>query len=113
MNVIPKPKSPGLAATVVLLLGFGIGANTAFFSVLYAVLLRPIPGVEHSQDLVRLRRSQNGRVQSNQSYPDYLDFRDHAKSAAGVVAERYGPMLLAGPPAQLVPAAIVTGNYFQ
>src|ERR1041384_2676843 len=106
-------KSPGLAATVVLLLGFGIGANSALFSVLHAVLLAPIPGVERSDELVRLRRSQNGRVQSNQSYPDYLDFRDQARTASGVVAERVGSMLLAGPPAQMVPAAIVTGNYFQ
>src|SRR6266478_3699293 len=90
-------KSPGLAVTVIVLLGFGIGANTALVSVLHAVLLRPIPGVERSGDLVRLRRSQNGRVQSNQSYPDYVDFRDQAKTASGIVAERIGSMLLAGP----------------
>src|ERR1051325_7166559 len=105
--------SPALAGSIVLLLGFGIGANSALFSVLHAVLLRPIPGVERSGELVRLRRSQNGRLQSNQSYPDYADFRDQAKTASGVGAERAGSMLLAGPPAQMVPAALVTGNYFQ
>src|SRR5438105_333398 len=83
-------KAPGLAITVVLLLGFGIGANTAFFSVLYSVLLRPIRGVERSDDLMRVRRSQNRRVQSNQSYPDYVTFRDQAKTTDGVIAERTG-----------------------
>src|SRR5262245_30755899 len=105
-------KSPGLAVTVVLLLGFGIGANSALFSLLHAVLLEPIRGVERSEDLVRIRRAQNGRVQSNQSYPDYVDFRERAKSTS-VTAERLGTMLLAGPPAQMIPAAIVTGNYFE
>ena len=106
-------KSPGLSLTVVLLLAFGIGANSAMYSVLHAVLLRPIPGVERPEELVRVRRTQNGRVQSNQSYPDYLDFRDRTTTLAGLAAERTGQMLLAGPSAQMVPASIVSGNYFQ
>jgi predicted permease len=106
-------KSPGLSLSIVLLLGFGIGANTALFSVLHAILLRPIPGVQHSGDLIRVRRSWNGRAQSNQSYPDYVDLRDRAKSLAGLAAERTISLRMAGPPAQMVPGAIVTGNYFQ
>src|SRR5262245_58638493 len=82
-------KSPGLAVTVVLLLGFGIGANTALFSVLHAVLLRPVRGVERSEDLVRVRRTQNARTQTNQSYPDYLDFHGQSKTTDGVIAERF------------------------
>ena len=91
----------------------GIGANTALFSLLHAVLLRPIPGVERSHELVRIRRTQNARVQSNQSYPDYLDYRDQAETLEGLVAERLISLRLSGPPAQIVPGAIVTGNYFQ
>src|SRR5258706_14119652 len=105
-------KSPGLSLTVVLLLAFGIGANSAMYSVLQAVLLRPIPGVERPGELVRVRRSQNGRLQSNQSYPDYLDFRDQAKTLDGLAAVLAGQMLLAGPPAQLLPSSIVTGLCF-
>jgi hypothetical protein len=55
-------KSPGLFLSVILLLGFGIGGNTAVFSVLHTVLLQPIPGVRRSAELVRIRRTQNGRV---------------------------------------------------
>src|SRR4051812_25810903 len=91
-------KRPGLSLSVVLLLGLGIGANTALFSVLQAVLLRPIPGVERSAELVRIRRSQNGRVQGNQSYPDYLDLRDGAKTLAGLAAHRGVALRMAGDP---------------
>ena len=106
-------RSPGLSIVVILLLGFGIGASTALFSLLYTVLLRPIPGIEHPGQLVRIRRTLNGDVQSNQSYPDYLDYRDRAATLRGLVAERNITVRLAGPPAQLLPSAIVTGNYFE
>ena len=105
-------KSPSLCLVTILLLGFGIGANTALFSLLHTILLRPIPGVERPGQLVRIRRTQSGRVQSNQSYPDYLDYRDQAKTLDGLVAERRISVRLAGPPAQIIPGAIVTGNYF-
>src|SRR3954447_2773542 len=107
------PKNLGLSITVILLLGFGIGANTALFSLFRAILLQPIPGVKDSGNLVRIRRTQNGRVQGNQSYPDYLDFRDQSKTVESLVAERLIPIRLAGPPAQIVSGAIVTGNYLQ
>ncbi|MCU1236014.1 MAG: permease, partial [Candidatus Solibacter sp.] len=46
------------------------------------------------------------------SYPDYLDIRDRAATLAGVAAHRSGAVRLSGEPAQLISAAIVTGNYF-
>jgi hypothetical protein len=106
-------KNPGVVPPVILLLGLGIGGNTAVFSVLHAVLLQPIPGVRRSAELVRIRRTQNGRVQGNQSYPDYLDYRDQSKTLGGMVAERIITIRLSGQPAQLVSGGIVTGNYFQ
>src|ERR1700682_5740615 len=104
-------KNPGMAITVILLLGFGIGANTALFSLFSAILLQPIPGVKDSGDLVRVRRTQDGRVQGNQSYPDYVDFRDRSRTISDLTAERLIPIRLAGPPATIVSGAIVTGNY--
>jgi hypothetical protein len=96
-------KTPGLSITVVLLLGFGIGANTALFSLCRALLLRPIPGVRDSGELVRVRRTQYGHSQVNQSYPDYIAFRDRSKTIAGLAAERL--VSLAGPAAQIVQGA--------
>jgi predicted permease len=106
-------KTRGLSITIVLLLGFGIGANTALFSLCRALLLRPIPGVRNSDELVRVRRTQYGRSQGNQSYPDYLDLRDQSRTVAGLVAERLVSLRLAGPAAQIVQGAVVTGNYFK
>jgi predicted permease len=105
-------KAPGLSITIVLLLGFGIGANTALFSLFRAILFQPIPGVKDPQRLVRIRRTQNGRSQGNQSYPDYVDFRDRSKTVEGLVADRLIPIRLSGPPAEIVDGAIVSGNYF-
>src|SRR5438128_837858 len=104
-------KNPGMEITVVLQLGFGIGANTALFSLFRAILLQPIPGVKDSGDLVRIRRTQDGRVQGNQSYPDYVDFRDQSKTIGDLVAERLIPIRFSGQPAAIVSGAIVTRNY--
>src|SRR5438876_1973998 len=106
-------KKPGLFLTCTLILGAGIGVNTALFSLLEAVLLRPIPGVLRSGELIRVQRTSKGQVQGNQSYPDFLDFRDGARTLQGLAAGRLISMRLAGPPIEIVPAAIVTGNYFQ
>jgi predicted permease len=106
-------KTPALCGAVVIMLGLGIGANLALFSMFRAVLMRPIPGVRNSDELVRMRRTQGGRTIGNQSYPDYLDFRDQSKTIRDLIAERIVPLRIAGPPAQVVTGAIVTGNYFQ
>ena len=98
-------KNPGLTASVILLLGFGIGANTALFSVVHAVLFAGIPGAQRSEELVRLRRTQNGRAQGNASYPDYVSYRDRSTTLAGMAAERLIQMRLSGPPAQILPCA--------
>src|SRR5689334_24101341 len=101
-------RTPWLCATVILILGFGVGANTALFSMFRAVLLRPIPGVRDSASLVRFRRTQSGRAQGNQSYPDYVDFRDRSKTIRDLVAERLISLRLSGTPAQVVAGAVVT-----
>src|SRR5215813_3497148 len=103
---------PGVAFTIVLLLGFGIGANTALFSLFRAILMRPIPGIADSEGLVRIRRTQFGRAQGNQSYPDYLDLRAQSHTMKDLIAERLVPFRLAGPPARILSGAVVTGNYF-
>jgi predicted permease len=106
-------KTPALCGAAVMVLGLGIGANLALFSMFRAVLMRPIPGVRNSDELVRMRRTQEGRVIGNQSYPDYLDFRDQSKTVRDLMAERIVPLRIDGPPAQMVTGAVVTGNYFE
>ena len=66
-------KSPGFTVTAVLILGFGIGANTAIFSVIDGVLLNPLP-VPNADRLVQVfqPRVQND-TKTHLDYPDYLD----------------------------------------
>ena len=66
-------KNPSFTFLAVLTLALGIGANTAIFSVVHAVLLAPLPYTE-SDHLIRITERMKTR-QMNVSYPNYLDWR--------------------------------------
>jgi len=108
-------KARGFALAVILTLGLGIGANTAIFSVVRGVLLRPLPHRDGDQ-LVYLRQSVLGPGGENVlfSVPEILDFRENASSLGGI-AEYSGMIytLQGDDDAVRLTVGVVTGNYFQ
>lgn len=107
--------APGFALAVVVTLALGIGANTAVFSVLRGVLLRPLPH-RQGERLLYLQQSATGVGQTNVKFsvPEIEDYRSGAPSLAAVAEFSDMPFNLVGggEPVQ-VQAGIVTGNFFE
>src|SRR6185436_14093447 len=83
-------RSPGFATSAILALALGIGANTAVFSVVYAVLLRPLP-YDEPERLVRLseRNVTQGTDNAMVSRGTFLDWRSRTRTLATLAA--YSP----------------------
>ena len=85
-------KNPGFTAVAVLTLALGIGANTAIFSVVYAVLLKPLPYTNPDQLFTAFQaNTQQGIAETGCSYPNFEEWRaqNHVFSElAGIVAHQ-------------------------
>jgi predicted permease len=77
-------KAPGFAVTAVLTLALAIGANAIVFSVLNALILRPL-NVPHADSLFMVERAYGSDTTPSQSYPDYRDLRDRNHSFDALV----------------------------
>ncbi len=105
-------KSPGFAAVAVASLALGIGANTAVFSWIDAILLRPLQGVDERGLVAFETLAPSGESVTN-SYPDFQDYRDHLRLLSGL-AMAYPAALGLGDRDHVdrVWGEMVSGNYF-
>ncbi len=82
-------KSPGFTIVAVITLALGIGANTAIFSIVNAVLLKPLP-VPEPDRLLFVTSAFSNQADANRpfamSYPDFFDMRAAAKSFTGLAS---------------------------
>jgi putative ABC transport system permease protein len=112
-------KNPGFTALAIIVMALGIGANTAVFSVVNTVLLKPL--AYHDPDgIVTLRKiwKKEGTVSNSISGPDYHDFHDQATSFEAMAYYQGtggdgGTAVLIGNSAEYATATGVTSEFFQ
>src|SRR6476660_6694389 len=105
-------KKKSFTVIAVLSLALGTGANTAIFSLINTVLLRPLP-IANPQQLVTLNNTAENHTFPSFSYPNYKDFRDRNEVFSGLVGYRFTPLSISHDGVnERVWGFEVTGNYF-
>ena len=111
-------KSPGFALVAVLALAFGIGANSAIFTLLNAIALRPLP-VRDAGEVVTVYQTMQGLRSRNihgsrafLSYAEYAAYRDQNHVFTGLAAHSAVHLTLGGTGARPLSGFVVSCNYF-
>lgn len=107
-------KNPGFSLAAVLTLGLGIGANSAIFSAVNAVLLRPLP-YEHGDRLITVQQhgAREGLFDQPFSVPEIVDYRTQSRSLDALVEYHQMNFILLGrSEPERVDTGVVSWNYF-
>jgi putative ABC transport system permease protein len=105
-------KSPGFTITAILILGLGIGANTAIFSLINGILLKPLPYPQGDR-LVRIYQPTQDVPHMNVAYSDYKDFRAGQHSLKDLTLIGADDFQITGDAEpERLDGAYVTGNFF-
>ena len=106
-------KAPTFTALVVVILGLGIGVNTAIFSIVYAVTLKPLPFAEPSR-LIAIHGGRATNSDGSLAYPDFVDFREQVTTIEQMGGFASGAVTLTGSgEADALDASFVTPDFFQ
>ena len=107
-------RNPGFTAVAVLTLALGIGANTAIFSVVNALFLRPLPVEDPARLVSVFTFDHNNPGHLPSSTHNFRDLRDQSDVFSGVVAFGFLPVAISsqGEEPEQLPAFAVSGNYF-
>ena len=108
-------KNPLFTITAVLTLALGIGLNAATFSAVYGILLRPLDGTDHPEELVQIYRQWGGMDYGSVSIPHYQDLRDRTGDAfEDVAAYWFSPLSVsADGRSERVLGMLVSANFFR
>ena len=105
-------KSKGITLIAVISLAVGIGANSAIFSLVNSIFLRP-PAISRPAEIVQLYVSEGEQQPySSTSYPSYLDLRDHNDVLSGLAAYGIRQFNLGETDVEQIWGEAVSGNYF-
>ena len=106
-------RSPGFALVAIATLALGIGVNASIFSLVNAVLLRPLP-VESPEELIDIYgHTATASSHDTHSYPNYLDYREQAQTLDGIAGYTnfFANLSIEGS-SELVIGELVTEDYF-
>jgi putative ABC transport system permease protein len=107
-------RTPWVTAMIIVTLAVGIGAPTAVFSVVNAILLRPLPYPDADRLVMVWRVDERGHIADETSGAAFLAWREQARSLADMAAYRRANVdLRTGDGPQRLRAAIVTPSFFQ
>ena len=107
-------KSPGFTAVAIVTLALGIGANTAIFSVVNGVLLRPLPFPQPDRIMAIWQNDlADGVVKNTVSMPNFLDWHDQNGVFEAMATYQFGAVTIAGPssPVRLRTATVSDGFF--
>src|SRR6266545_5970887 len=107
-------RSPAFTLVALLTLALGIGVNASIFSVVNAILFRPLP-VERPSELVDIYgHAATSSSHDTHSYPNYLDYRANTRTLSGLTAySNFFANLSIQGSSEIVIGEVVSDNYFQ
>ena len=106
-------RMPGLAAVVIISLGVGIGVNTAVFSWIQTIILKPIPAVDDSGSFFHVLPKSDTGTYPGMSWAEYVDLKSELPSIEELVAFRMAPFNVGeSGRTERTYAQLVSGNFF-